>query len=258
MEHSDLKVTSTDLAALAADSYVRERLQPRPGDPLYLHLSDLLQALGASIPLPGAKILDYGCGGSPYRTLHPSPACYHRADYPGVPGIDFQFGPDSRIHAPDSFYDHLISTQVLEHVSNPASYLAECLRLLRPGGRLVITTHGLYPDHACPHDYRRWTAEGLRLDLQTSGFLVDQVVKLTTGPRAILFMNRMAHHTLLVSRPSFAAWALRLGRAIYSRLPAGTFDRFADQEYARCRVVDLKVPGHDFYIAIHAVAQRPV
>jgi hypothetical protein len=27
---------------LAAPKYIRERVQPKPGDPLYLHLSDLM------------------------------------------------------------------------------------------------------------------------------------------------------------------------------------------------------------------------
>ncbi len=257
MACSDSNLAQPDLAALAADPYIRERLQPRPGDPLYLHLSDLREALGGSLPAAGARILDYGCGGSPYRSLHPNPICYHRADYLGVPSTDYQFGPDSRISATDAFYDHVLSTQVLEHVGSPQSYLAECIRVLKPGGSLVLTTHGLYPDHACPHDFRRWTAEGIRLDLEGAGFQVERVEKLTTGPRAVLFMNRMAQSTLLVSRSDPAALALRIGRFIYSRLPAAAFDRMSDREYKHCRVVPSSLPGHDFYIAVHAVARRP-
>ncbi len=257
MERSNMRYSQPGLATLAADPYVRQRAQPLPGDPLYLHLSDLRIALASSLPGPGARILDFGCGGSPYRALHPAVACYHRADFDGIPGTDFQFGLDSRLSIPDASYDHILSTQVLEHVGDPAGYLAECFRLLRPGGQLVLTTHGLYPDHPCPHDYRRWTAEGLRHDLQQVGFNVERVEKLTSGARAVLYLNRMAHSTLVVSHCGWASWALRLGRFIYTRLPAAAFDRMSDLEYATCRVVPENLAGHEFYIALHSVASRP-
>ena len=81
-------------AALEESHYLRERLTPAPDDLFYLHLSDLKQALTRVLPKPGARVLDYGCGGSPYRSLFES-ACYHRADIPGIPNIDFVFGEDS-------------------------------------------------------------------------------------------------------------------------------------------------------------------
>ena len=39
------------MEALAAKEYLRERLEPRPGDPLYLCLSDLLIAIKALVPV---------------------------------------------------------------------------------------------------------------------------------------------------------------------------------------------------------------
>ena len=59
-------------------------------------------------------------------------------------------------------FDIVLSTQVLEHVADPTTYLSECRRLLRSGGFLVVTTHGLMHYHPDPEDYWRWTSAGLR------------------------------------------------------------------------------------------------
>ncbi len=56
----------------------------------------------------------------------------------------------------------MLSTQVLEHVTDPRLYLAECHRVLRPGGPLLLSTHGIMVYHPDPVDYWRWTGAGLQ------------------------------------------------------------------------------------------------
>jgi hypothetical protein len=142
---------------LGEGGYLRERLNPRPGEMFYLHLSDLLIALNALIPEHLPMVLDYGCGGSPYRPSFGN-CTYHRADVSGGNNLDF----DSKLPLELSGYECILSTQVLEHVQNPEVYLREYYRLLRPGGNLVLTSYGLFEDHACPYDYWRWTVYGLK------------------------------------------------------------------------------------------------
>ena len=65
---------------MSSDEYLRERLHPEYGDLTYLHLADLRLALEAIRTDRVIHLLDYGCGGSPYRSLFPN-AIYKRADY---------------------------------------------------------------------------------------------------------------------------------------------------------------------------------
>jgi SAM-dependent methyltransferase len=59
---------------------------------------------------------------------------------------------------------------VLEHVAEPQQYLREAWRVLRPRGQLLLSTHGNWQYHPDPHDYWRWTLEGLRYELEKAGF----------------------------------------------------------------------------------------
>jgi SAM-dependent methyltransferase len=175
------------MQGLGAEEYIRERIEPTPGDNAYLHLTDLLLGLKTLMPSNTTRILDYGCGGSPYRPLFC--ACtYHRADLAGDLAVDFEYCPDSLLPADLADYDCVLSTQVLEHVLSPTTYLAEAYRILKPGGHLLLSTHGLFEDHACPYDYWRWTVYGLRKLIEDTGFNVDRILKLTTGPRAAMFL----------------------------------------------------------------------
>jgi hypothetical protein len=106
------------MAALAAQEYLRERLEPRPGDPGYLCLSDLLIAIKGLGPSHARRVLDYGCGGSPYRSLF-GECTYHRADLAGGSNLDFEYAADSRLPPEAADYHCTLSTQVLEHVEDP-------------------------------------------------------------------------------------------------------------------------------------------
>jgi SAM-dependent methyltransferase len=124
---------------------------------------------------PGARVLDYGCADQPYRSLLPAGVSYVGADLLGNPVADIELLSDGTVPIPDASVDMVLSSQVLEHVADPTLYLHECLRVTRPGGSLVLTTHGIMYDHADPHDYWRWTGEGLRKVVTDSGFAVVEL-----------------------------------------------------------------------------------
>jgi 2-polyprenyl-3-methyl-5-hydroxy-6-metoxy-1,4-benzoquinol methylase len=100
---------------------------------------------------PRTLVLDYGCGwGTLSELIHKERECQ-------VDGIDLashsieiardfigegdglSFSTKSIQEIDDNVYDVVVSTQVIEHTLNPGMYLAECCRVLKPGGHLVIS-----------------------------------------------------------------------------------------------------------------------
>ena len=248
----------SELTGIISDAHLRERIAPRPGDGLYLHLSDLRLALQAHATEARVDILDFGAGSSPYRSLFPN-ANYRRADFPigDGAGLDYVLNESLTVAAPDNSFDVVISTQVLEHVVEPEKYLRECLRLLRPGGKLVLTTHGIFADHPCPFDLHRWTADGLSAICEKSGFTGAKTVKLTADARALLFLydcyGRRLHRREWTFFSTLFAVIFRLHGWLRPAL-----HRWADHFFPAARVVENLPGANAIYInlLVHAVKPR--
>lgn len=94
--------------------------------------------------------------------------------------IDISTKPDyccsaDNIPVQDGSFQIVLMTEVLEHLENPQAVLKECHRVLRRHGQLIISIPFLYMVHADPHDYLRWTPEGIRRELINVGFEVQQI-----------------------------------------------------------------------------------
>lgn len=121
-------------------------------------------------------------------------ASYHRY---------FQKAPDTRIEALDLFprpgeveavnlegrlplddasQDFLLLMNVLEHLYNYRQCLSECLRILRPGGRLIGAVPFLHRVHPDPDDFFRYTHSALQRSLSDTGFTRVEVEPLGVGP----------------------------------------------------------------------------
>lgn len=121
---------------------------------------------------PGSRLLDFGCADQPYRKFFPQEVTYVGADIAGNPAADIEVTQAGGLPVADESFDAVLSTQVLEHVIDPRVYVSECFRVLRPGGRLLLTTHGTMILHPDPIDYWRWTSAGLRYEIERSGLRV--------------------------------------------------------------------------------------
>jgi SAM-dependent methyltransferase len=244
-----------NLDHLSENKYLRERTEPKPGDQFYLHLSDLLIAMKRVATEDEVKLLDFGCGGSPYRTLFPN-AEYKRADIAGVDQLDYEIPLTSgpfRLDVSDSTFDLILSSQVLEHVLHPEHYLDEAYRLLKPGGKLVITTHGIFEDHSCPGDYHRWTDSGLTQLLKSRGFSINETWKITTGPRAALFL--FERFPLIPSSTS----VFRLFAILWQQLVKnyrGWFHKECDRLTVKNRFHHEHLHRHRLYLGIGLVASK--
>jgi SAM-dependent methyltransferase len=119
-------------------------------------------------------ILDFGCGSKPYREL------FEGKKYVGIDiaqsghdhtdsQIDVWYN-GHRLNFADASFDVVFSTEVLEHLFNYDEILPELRRVLRPNGKLFITTPFLWPEHEKPYDYARYTSFGLKALLEKHGF----------------------------------------------------------------------------------------
>jgi SAM-dependent methyltransferase len=129
-------------------------------------------------PLSQAKgsLLDVGAGAQPYRGLVGKQATYRAIDT-SLAGEGFGYElPDTEYFegdvwpVADASVDLLLATETLEHVPRPDEFLQQSRRVLRPGGRVVLTVPFSARWHYVPHDYWRFTPSGLRMILEGAGF----------------------------------------------------------------------------------------
>lgn len=82
---------------------------------------------------------------------------------------------------PDASYDHALLINVLEHIYHAPQLLREAARIVRPGGTAVIIVPFLFPIHADPHDYWRFSRETLEKMCAESGLAISAIQPLGTG-----------------------------------------------------------------------------
>jgi SAM-dependent methyltransferase len=239
---------------ISKPKYVAARTNPQPEEEFYLHLADLRAALASHRTEEPLRVLDFGCGSSPYQDFFPN-ADYSRADLNWAENVDFIIGPDG-ISAESGRFDVILSTQVLEHVDDPAAYLRECFRLLRAGGKLVLTTHGTYEDHGCPQDLWRWTGDGLRKVVEQAGLQSEEVLKVTTSGRALGFLITRHLWRMQGAEKNGLGILVRILRRALRRWRR-RFHLWCDRQFPDCRVVSCAKPGHEIYIALLITARKP-
>lgn len=158
---------------------------------------------------PGGRILDLGCGDGD------SVASLNRLGWQAE-GIDVD--PDAvrvaqsqglkvtlgKLEAggyPDDYFDAVAMNHVIEHVHDPLALLQECRRILKPSGRMVITTpnveslgHKIF--RLCwvhldpPRHLFLLSSRSLRALVEQSGFTVRSLVTLPTGSRWLYTASR--------------------------------------------------------------------
>jgi SAM-dependent methyltransferase len=242
---------------LAQEDYLRRRQKPLVGDWECLIHEDLKDGILFLCQNLRGRLLDYGCGGSPYESLLPQFSPYIRADITAGEGIDLVTDPEGCLPGePSGSYDVVLSTQVLEHVPDSHRYLAEAYRLLRPGGALVLTTHGFCPEHGCPHDYYRWTGYGLERAAANAGFQVEANYKLTVGLRAAIFLTHYTsfYHLKCPEWP-LGDFFLQLAGRFYRRLLIAPLNLLGQQAREQTRVPSDSVKD-PLYIGVAIRARK--
>lgn len=189
------------------DGQQRSVLSTRPGwvrrlaswqkrtffNPYWLDVRHLHAAVAGLAPQARGVMLDVGVGERPYATLFaPHVSRYLGLEYPPVVfgnlnpdlwsyihvvhGIIDVFGDGQELPVASASVDTVLSLEVLEHLPSPERCVAEMARVLRPGGRLLLTVPFLQPLHQLPHDFRRYTPRGLTDLLQAHGLKIESLL----------------------------------------------------------------------------------
>lgn len=166
------------------------------------------------IPLDGARVLDVGCGGG----ILAESMAEKGAD---VLGIDLAEAPlaVARLHALESGatleyreisaedcavekpaeFDCVTCLELLEHVPDPASTVAACAAMVKPGGRVFFSTLNKNPKSFLfaivgaeyvlrllprgTHDWKKFIKPSdLSSHCRASGLRVDEIIGLTYNP----------------------------------------------------------------------------
>jgi SAM-dependent methyltransferase len=209
-------------------------------NPFYLARRSLRRAVAEFAPRLAGRLLDVGCGTQPYRAL------FAVQQYVGL-DIDSEhtrrlavadlFYDGTTFPVPDAAFDTVLCNQVLEHVFTPDAFVAEIVRVLKPGGQLLLTVPFVWDEHEQPVDYARYSSFGLAHLLRKHSLEIVEQRKLLDNA-GVLFQLANAYVYKLVQRwPAAARLAVNLlvmapltllGLAAAALLPRNP-DLFLDQ-----------------------------
>lgn len=142
------------------------------------YVTRFIEEVSASV-VPGARVLDAGAGECAYKPW------FAHCRYLGVDlsvgdgvwnytNLDAFAALDALPFADESF-DAVVSTQVLEHLEYPERCVTEMARVLKPGGRLLLTAPMAHFEHQVPHDFYRYTSFGLRSLVRRAGLSEPEI-----------------------------------------------------------------------------------
>jgi SAM-dependent methyltransferase len=193
------------------------------------------------------RVLDVGCGGKPYEPLFARFAC----EYVGVDPVPNPraelVGSAEDLPVDDGTFDVVLCNQVLEHCDSPMRAVSELCRVAAPGGRLLVSTHGVMAYHPSPTDYWRWTHAGLEKLFAENGSWASVRVTPASGTTACLGMMASIYLDLAFRRIGARGLARPLVAGINT--VAGAVDRHSPR---------LREPGPGTLFAnFHVVAEVP-
>ena len=193
------------------------------------------------------RVLDVGCGTKPYQSFFtPFAASYVGVDPVESPHADL-VGSVEDLPVQGSSFEVVLCNQVLEHCDDPVRAVAELRRVTAPGGRVLVSTHGVMAYHPAPTDYWRWTHAGLEKLFAENGAWESVRVTPASGTTACLGMMASIYLDLAFNQLR----ARRLVRPVIAAINtvAGAIDRHSAR---------LREPGPGTLFAnFHVVAGAP-
>ncbi len=190
--------------------------RPHPAtwrQPLHLHLAPLWSALVRELPKLRGRIVDVGCGHTPYRALCTGVTEYVGVDRPGPHATPDVEGDAAALPFDAASFDGGVSFQVYEHVPDPRACLRELARVVRRDGIVLFTVPGVWPAHEVPHDHWRFTRDGLARIAADAGLVDVEITALgglwsAVGQMACLELDKRRWSRALIPWLNLGARAL--------------------------------------------------
>ncbi|MEZ4739742.1 MAG: class I SAM-dependent methyltransferase [Flavobacteriales bacterium] len=139
-------------------------------------------------------MLDCGCGPVPYHELYAERTTSNICmDYSGsVHGlalldVEVDLNAPGPLPFSDGQFDSVLMSDMIVHITRPANLMNEINRVLKPGGKVVLTSPFIYWMGEYPHEYYHPSEFALRHLAENAGFEV--LVLEAYGGQADVFMD---------------------------------------------------------------------
>ena len=155
---------------------ISKEFNPSLSSPDYIMRGSLLRHILTHAHFMSGKMMDFGCGSKPYKSLF-NVSEYIGLDFQGEghshenEQIDVFYNGDT-IPFESNTFDSIFSTEVFEHIFNLEHIITELYRVLKPGGRILVTCPFAIAEHEMPNDYGRYTSVGLQHLFRKNNFKV--------------------------------------------------------------------------------------
>ncbi|MDD2412202.1 MAG: class I SAM-dependent methyltransferase [Bacteroidales bacterium] len=169
----------------------------------------LLRGIKKFAPELKGKILDFGCGQKPYKMLFTNATEYIGVDIENEAhnhekeDVDIYYD-GKKLPFDNESFDNIFSSEVLEHIFNHEEIVPELFRVLKKGGKILITVPFSWEEHETPYDNCRFTHFGIEHLLQKHGFTILKSEK--TGHFFAVIAQYFINYirTLLYTKNKFA------------------------------------------------------
>ena len=196
----------------------------------WLAMPPRLVVLNHILRLPGVRVLDVGCG---YHSSRVTKQFFPDCEYHGVDRTPWNYDdadlqaaarmfwfdldcPSEVSQIPDSRYQVILCSHVLEHLRQPYELLSELVKKLSPGGSLYIEVPSDRSLKLPPAASGRWGVRGClnyhddpthitQVDLKIAAARLHDLGLAVTGP----FRRRLLRRVCLLPLYALAAVAMR-------------------------------------------------
>ena len=151
-------------------------------NPFFIIRSILYRTIKKEAINLNGRVLDFGCGSKPYKTLFTNAIDYVGLDMENEghshekEEVDVYY--DGKIIPfENEYFDSVFSSEVFEHVFDIDPILDEINRVLKKGGKILISLPFAWNEHEIPNDFGRYTSFGITYLLEKHGFEIIRLTK---------------------------------------------------------------------------------